>query len=624
MINASESAQVENDNTDKPAQRPISPEKAHRQASGIGAASDTPRKDEGDPASVTSSQLHDSNAKDISAKSGGHAASAEAGKLSHTGKIGNPGAFFNWLSQIGPLALLFALLCQVWPDFWQALGDKAFYCPAEIKNITAVLQTLADNAWLKPESGDSYGIPWPGYIWFSCLIAPVNLLIFKSADTLFPLASALSAALALVGAWCLAIGAGFGKRAALACGLILLCMPIFVPLAHFSGPAGLAAFFLLFSILFFYKGWSAEHGGFWLPLAFVFTGLGGFTGGFFHLALPLVASAIFLIWCGALKRAQRADAIFGFVLLLLLVCGWLAAIILNTRPTGYLSYLARNLVQPVGSTPNLFWLPALMAGLGILPWLLMMVCVSWHKVLLNAPAELKLSRKENSGASILWIALFCGLALSVIIPVSQTQTTAVGLACLAAPLLGKAFIRLSGTGVRFFYLITAVILFLAGVALLALNFSFSQEIILNLLPCEITPKYKNMLLNLPALPLMGAICVAASLIMIRFITANRHGNGLVYCAAISIILCQPATLMLVPEMAANNDVELSLLSDIKKTVGVPAVSHDNAEKILPAMEKPADTAVTKDSTTERAPDAEINVYQSNDTAKNPASHEKAE
>lgn len=517
----------------------------------------------------------------------GHSASdSNRGKFPtppQSGKEAGAGALFSALSLVGPVLLLLFLACQAWPDFWQAFLDKAYYCPAEANTIATIMQTMSGGEWLCPKASGISAFSWPGYIWLSCLLAPLSMQIFQTQGMLFPLVSALSAALALLSAWGLAICYGYGRRAALAAGLILLCSPIFVPLAHFSGGAALAAAFLMLSLLLFFIGWQTERSFICLPLAFVCAGFAGLTGGPFHLLLPLITSLIFLVWCGKFKRAQKGDALIGFVLLLALICGWLAAIILTTSESAYLSHLAKNLVRPVwGENPELFCMPLLAAGLGLLPWLILFFCVSWHKFLSKALPALLSSRGENAGVSMLWIALGCGIMLSFFSPDSQVQPVAVALACLAAILLGRSFMNLSGIGVRIFYTSTALILLIVGLGLLALHFSFSQDILLGMLPFETADSYKAILSGLQALPIIGGICIVAALLLLRFIISNRHGNGLIYCVLVSITLCQPVCLMLVPELAASKDVPLRLLSEINNRAG-SWQEKDTAGEMAPVL-----------------------------------------
>ena len=253
----------------------------------------------------------------------------------------------------------------------------------------------------------------------------------------FPLSGALAAALALLGVWGLSRAAGFGSKAALAAGLILLCMPIFAPLAHFTGPAALAAALLLFSLICFCRGWQAQRAWFYLPAGFVLAGLAGLTGGLFHLLLPLLASALFLLWRATFRRAQALDALTGFVLLLLLLALWLGGIILWTNAEGYMQGLFATVAQWHGPVTARWWLPLAVAGLGLVPWIGMAVCVSWQRVLRSAWSDLKASRAERAGSAFVWISVMLACLLSLFMPMAQIQSVAVCLACLTAPLLGR-------------------------------------------------------------------------------------------------------------------------------------------------------------------------------------------
>ena len=82
------------------------------------------------------------------------------------------------------------------------------------------------------------------------------------------------------------------------------------------GPQGLATGLCLLSMAFFCMGWKKEHAWISLPLAFLTSGLAALTGGLLFLILPLLTSLVHLFWTWRIRRAQRLDALAGFLLLL--------------------------------------------------------------------------------------------------------------------------------------------------------------------------------------------------------------------------------------------------------------------------------------------------------------------
>lgn len=497
---------------------------------------------------------------------------------------------FNFLSHLGPLFLLVLLAAQVWPDFWHALSGNGLYCPAEARSIEAFFLSMAQSSWLTP--GVDGVAHWPFFTWFLGMLAPLPVMLTGSPDPLFPLAGALAAALALIGVWGLARVAGFGAKAALAAGLLLLAAPLFAPLGHFTGPAALAAALMLFSLICFCRGWQVEHAWCSLPAGFALAGLAGLTGGPFFLAVPLVASLCFLIWRGGFRRAQALDAIAGFLLLLLLLGAWLAAIMLREDDGGYLSQLFAGAVCQPWPLPGRWWLAACVAGVGLVPWILAVFGVSWFRVLREAPRTLTASRR-NGGAALLWCALVAGLLCTACIPPGHAQPVAVGLAALAAPLLGKAILALPRISGHLLYACASLLLLAGGIVLFGANFELTQGALAGLSPVSIDGEILAALRNMPGLPVLGGVCLLGAVIMARFVRGQHGGGGLVAAGIISVLLAQPATLLIAPELARVPALGLRSLPEIQKAAQArlaPRRAPDRIE-VQPGVEVPAPEAV---------------------------------
>lgn len=481
-------------------------------------------------------------------------------------------ACFQGLSKIGPLALLAALACMAWPIFWQPLN--AVYCPAEIKSVTAFLHSIASSSWLAPTglaAGAWNAAQWPVFSWLTGIIALSPGLV--DSGYLLPTVTFLCAFFAVLGVWCLAHAAGFGYKAAFASGLILLCCPAFAPLPAFVGPATLASGLLLFSLVFFCRGWSAEAAWFSLPIAFILTAFAFLCGGWFFLATPLIASFCFLVWRGRFRRAHKLDAVFGFVLLIAIIGIWLGWIILGHVNDSYLANLFAN-TWHFGWPINIKWLAPVAIGiLGTMPWLLMIFGVSWVRVLKQAAQTLSASRHDN-GSALIWISLV--LALPIAFCTGPFHPAGIAIACLVATLLGKAMLNLGDAGNRFFCLLAAICLIAAGAIILCASFPVTQQYLFSLLPELPVVDLNQKLQSLSMLPIMGALVLLGGLAALMFVKRFSGAGPLIYAILFVLILCQPARLKLVPELTAMP--------------GSPLANYAHIEGIvMDALATPADT-----------------------------------
>ena len=373
---------------------------------------------------------------------------------------------FAVLAKMGPLALLLLLACQLWPTFLTG----GLYCPPEMKLMDTVREALASGQWFAPlHNGDAQ---LPVFVWMLAALDLVARMVPQLSAFVWPAGAALGGLACLWGTWALSRAAGFGPQAALASGLILLSSLLFPQLAHFMGPQGLATGLCLLSMAFFCMGWKKEHAWISLPLAFLTSGLAALTGGLVFLILPLLTSLVHLFWTWRIRRAQRLDALAGFLLLLLLGTLWAAAIIFWVQAEGYAQAVSGKFISLPWPLPSFWWLAPALAVLGLLPWLFVVTGVNWGRVFATSWKTLRASRKENSGSSFLWIALFFSLPLSLLGSGLAGATPAL---CLLAILLGRALVRMGSLGSKFFYLVIALLFLHAGMLLAALHFPVALE-----------------------------------------------------------------------------------------------------------------------------------------------------
>ncbi len=514
-----------------------------------------------------------------SCKEGKPAASAKpAESAPQSAAPGFADNIFDAASVVGPLALLLIMLAQAWP----ALMGHSLYCPREAAGILAFTQTAQSGMWLAP-AGDGLS-QWPVFFWF---LRGIEALLTKAAPQfghlLFPLAAMTGTLICLVAVWVLGRVAGLDRRAALAGGMLLLCAPIFAPLSTFTGPEALAAAVTLLSLACLCHGWQQPGTTFTLPLGFALAALAGLTGGLFNLLLPVLASLAFLLWRCGFRRAQKADGLVGFVLMLGMVGCWLAVVMLWHQPEGYLKNLGTQLVTwPI--TKATWWKPLAFAALGLLPWLAVICGVSWARVLRTAPADLAASRNEKAGMAFLWIALVFACLLSIF--AADMVGAAVCTACLAALLLGKALLRLPVAGAKLFYIIAALCLLHASMALVAAGFGYTLDWLGKFFHFTLTESQRTAVLGLKALPVLGGIGIVAAVLLARLVRRGAHGGtsgSLVMCAIIAVVLAQPASLMLMPQLEKTPEAQVKSLSTILAPAPeAPAAAPAEAPKLEPA------------------------------------------
>ena len=276
----------------------------------------------------------------------------------------------------------------------------------------------------------------------------------------------------------------------------------------------------------------------------------------------MLTSLAFLFWRCGFRRAQQADGLLGFALLLIVVGCWLAVVMLWQQPQGYLKNLGEHIVTwPISKAT--WWKPLAFAGLGLLPWLAVICGVSWARVLRTAPADLAASRKEKAGMAFLWIALV--IACLLCIPAADMVGAAICTGSLAALLLGKALLRLTPAGAKLFYIIAALLLLHASMALVAAGFGYTLDWLGKLLHITLSESQRAALLGLKALPVLGGLGIVAAVLLARLVRRNAHGGtsgSLVLCTAIAIVLAQPASLMLMPQLEKTPEAQVKSLSAI--------------------------------------------------------------
>ena len=454
---------------------------------------------------------------------------------------------FQRLAVVGPLALLVLLAVQLWPIF--LTGGR--FCPAEWPSVLAALTSLQDGQWLCP-SGPQ-GAQLPLLFWLMGGLHHLLLLAGLPDLILFPVTSALCGALALLATWILSRATGNDRESALAAGLMLLCSLLFPFFAHFMGAPPLATALTLLSLACLCRGWQSTSTSLLLPLGFVLAGLAGLTGGLAYVALPPLTSLVWLFWRLRLGRAQRLDAVLGFLFMLLVIAVWLLALIIFVEADTYLQSVVRQFWHWPLPLAGKWWLPLAAGVLGMGPWIVLIPFVSWTRVLRQAPHAVAASRHDACGASFLWIALVLSAVLSLLAPGLSGSGP---LLCLLAILLGRALLRLSDLGSRIFYLVVALLFLHAGMALTACGFGVTLDWLVNFTSLKLTPEQQEVVLQLSGLPVLGILGILCAVTVTRLVRRAWPGGALLVCTLLACLLAQPAHLLLSPQLGAQPSVPL--------------------------------------------------------------------
>ena len=377
----------------------------------------------------------------------------------------------------GPCAVLFScfsyaglpllILLSAALTFWGVWHVRDLWFSDEVR-MADVLMNVKCGDWLALTlNGLPYADKPPLYFW---LMQALTWIPGVTVVAAMFLASALSHAVFVASVWLLARGTGHDRKVAFAAGLLTLgCLAI-------SWLAGYVRMDLLFAALItlgmlcLYRGACKPSAPLWLLTGFLLMAAATLVKGPFGIALAVIVSIIFLCWRGTPGRLGGRDGIPGFLLMLLILAGWLGYLYM----TGHQDYVRDMLgVQLAGrmldggnhAGPWWYYLPA--AALAWLPWTLIILFVNW----LAAARGLRRvwrERRERGGDAWLWIWLLCGIAVLSAV----RAKLAIYMLPMAAPLAvltARSLLRLSPARSRGFFCLFSLLIALAGLALVAVD-----------------------------------------------------------------------------------------------------------------------------------------------------------
>lgn len=310
-------------------------------------------------------------------------------------------ALWRWAGDHPAAALAIIVALHTVPS----LGARELWFSDEVRHGGALQSLLRGGHWMVLYLN---GVPYPDkppvYFWLLALLATV----FRSdRPWVFFLAAALSTWALLVATHALArqVG-GAGRRASLQAALVLLGATYVGGVAHSTRPDLLFAALITAAHVALYRAWAAERAYGLAAAGFGLAGLAVLTKGPLGLAMPLLASVVFLAWRGRLGRLARPDALLGLVLGVALPLAWLALASVVEGRAFVQSLLVRQIYERATASfahARPFYHYLLVLPLVWFPWTLALVGRPW--VARTGP------RGDSDGRVHLWCVVASGLLL---------------------------------------------------------------------------------------------------------------------------------------------------------------------------------------------------------------------
>ncbi len=513
---------------------------------------------------------------------------------------------FRGLAKIAPLALLIllAMVC------WMPLVTTDLLCPAEADNARVLL--AGQGLSLLPHAEGH--VLMPVFAWLGSALASLPL---ASPVQFLPLTAFAGAAVCLIGLCILAGALKMGRQVMFGAGLLLLCLPVFLGMANFVGPIPLACGISMIAMALLCRAWMKESDLACIVLGNLVAVCATLSGGLYFGLVPVVSGFIFALWRGGLARLRKKDALVGFIVFLVAHLIWLGALICF-RDEAITSdmFLAGLLGIPYTAV---FCDSLKKICLGFLPFLLILLALSWPQVFKNLVKGIKASRKEN-GTAYLWIAL----VLSFVFSSFAAHAFDIFLTlCLLSLLTARALLKLSVFGVRCFFILTGVLLLGVTLGLLALIVPFFNELAVSicpqfaaLVPAEVHADLERLWSGHAVISIIIALMPLLSALVITHVAwrSRTAAAPLLTSIACVVVLAQPVGLYCLPQlatqMASAKLVDANALLDEKKDTATepvftpkeqpsqpadtvaPAEPAAPAEEAKPEEEKPAESAAS--------------------------------
>ncbi len=490
-------------------------------------------------------------------------------------------AIFRGLAKIAPLSLLIllAMVC------WMPLLTTDLLCPAEADNARVLL--AGQGISLLPHAGGH--VLMPAYALLCSALASLHL---ATPVQFLPLAGFAGAAVCLIGLCILAATLKMGRHVMFGAGLLLLCLPVFLGMANFVGPIPFACGISMIAMALLCRAWMKESDLPGMVLGSLVAVCATLSGGLYFGLVPVASGFLFAMWRGSLARLRQKDALAGFIVFIVAHLLWLGALIILKDDTVTSDMLLAGLLGI--PYPAVFCDSLTKICLGFLPFLLILLALSWPQIFKNLAKGIKASRKEN-GSAYLWIAI----VLSFVFSCFAAHAFDVFLTlCLLSLLAARALLRLSVFGVRSFFILTGVLLLGVTLGLLALVVPFFNELAVSicpqfaaLVPADVHADLERLWSAHAVISLFVCFMPLLSALVITHVAwrSRTAAAPLLTSIACIVVLAQPVGLYCMPQIATQMaSAKLldanALLEEKNDTAAEPLV----APKEQPSQ--PADTA----------------------------------
>ncbi len=463
------------------------------------------------------------------------AATQEVIELSTASKI------FEHMARFAPLYLLFIFV------FHTAVSVlfPSTYFPSELQHLQLFETMKQSKQWLLPPVTDSLGIAYPGYYWLMTLVDLIPM-----PETLFlPVLSAITAIIAIYSVYIMGACLNLKNNGAFASVLVLVSCPLFVIFLHMAQPEILTMSFFCLALGLLYRGWTRESAPFAFIFGFVFLALAVLSGGFLPLWVSLAVSIVLIFWRLDIHRAHKLDAVVGFGFLVLCFAAWLVLVILLSQHANVLDSIMKAAIvpfmPPYWPLPMPWWTLAIVVC-GLFPWFIAPLFSPWFTILKNTLSNLKASRTTNSGPTWLYLTAIAGLII-LVLQKNDAPLAALPLLPVFGLILGKTICNFGPRGSSFFFLIFALCLLVGGIAATVVSIPATAVHWTPYVSAQVADALKNMY----GLPIISALLIIASLVLIRFTKRTQPHGALLVVAFFSLLVVQPVVLFVAPSLVGH-------------------------------------------------------------------------